>query len=451
MRRGDNARRLGEVALPAVRELGALLGQLIQKTAAGLVQFDTGYPELFSCRSLHAHLGAAKRRSGGAVHRFAKALLGKLHIAGAVRNGAFDRGDLFIHILRAENDVRVRVLHCDRKAHADAARLAGRIASALLRADGLGLAGDLLRRFGGFVKILFCRAPREKDTLKTGKLRFGGQLAFADGGRPHVRERRDILAPALPAADGKARYARVDQLPAFGEHAAILPAQRRCVPAAAERIALAAKLAAKAALGALAPGKGAHAASAASGGAKRRLHPHGGFDRAARHAADVLKREIGRQENAPEAEPLCNGRALRRIEAEMRVGKKRHLRQKRAENAEQAEIADDDRVHAATLRAQGESCGFVQLVLADGDVEREIRAAAADAAVAYNRLKFTVRDVLRPAAAGQILKAQIYGVRAALYGGGDGLRRSGGSEQFDHNFFLVNTVPGKRYFFKLRL
>ena len=46
---------------------------------------------------------------------------------------------------------------------------------------------------------------------------------------------------------------------------------------------------------------------------------------------------------------------------------------------------------------------------------------------------------------------QIYGVRAALHGGGDGLRRPGGSEQFDHNFFLVNTVPEKRYFFKIRL
>ena len=82
----------------------------------------------------------------------------------------------------------------------------------------------------------------------------------------------------------------------------------------------------------------------------------------------------------------------------MRVGKKRHLRQKRAENAEQAEIADDDRVHAAALRAQGKSRGLVQLVLADGDVEREICAAAADAAVADNRFKFTVRNVLRPAA-----------------------------------------------------
>ena len=159
----------------------------------------------------------------------------------------------------------------------------------------------------------------------------------------------------------------------------------------------------------------------------------------------------GGTENAPEAEPLRDGHALRRIEAEMRVGKKRHLRQKRAENAEKAEIADDDRVHAAALRAQGKARGFVQLVLADGDVEREIRAAAADAAVAHDRLKFAVRNVLRPAAAGQILKAQIYGVRAALHGGGDGLRRPGGSEQFDHNFFLVNTVPGKRYFFKIRL
>ena len=161
-----------------------------------------------------------------------------------------------------------------------------------------------------------------------------------------------------------------------------------------------------------------------------------------RHAADILKREIGREKNALEAEPLRDGRALRRIEAEMRVGKKRHLRQKRAENAEKAEIADDDRVHAAALRAQGEPRGFVQLVLADGDVERKIRAAAADTAVTHDRLKFAVRDVLRPAAAGQIFKAQIYGVRAALHGGGDGLRRSGGSEQFDHNFFLVNTVPG---------
>ena len=43
----------------------------------------------------------------------------------------------------------------------------------------------------------------------------------------------------------------------------------------------------------------------------------------------------------------------------MRVGKKRHLRQKRAENAEKAEIADDDRVHAAALRAQGKARGFV--------------------------------------------------------------------------------------------
>ena len=170
-----------------------------------------------------------------------------------------------------------------------------------------------------------------------------------------------------------------------------------------------------------------------------------------RHAADIIEREIGGQENAPEAKPLRDGRALRRIEAEMRVGKKRHLRQKRAENAEKAEIADDDRVHAAALRAQGKARGFVQLVLADGNVEREIRAAAADAAVAHDRLKFAVRNVLRPAAASQILKAQIYGVRAALHGGGDGLRRPGGSEQFDHNFFLVNTVPGKRYFFKIRL
>ena len=161
-----------------------------------------------------------------------------------------------------------------------------------------------------------------------------------------------------------------------------------------------------------------------------------------RHAADIVEREIGREENAPEAKPLRDGRALRRIEAEMRVGKKQHLRQERAENAEKADIAEDDRVHAAALRAQGKPRGFVQLVLADGDVERKIHAAAADAAVAHDRLKFAVRDVLRPAAASQILKAQIYGVRAALHGGGDGLRRPGGSEQFDHNFFLVNTVPG---------
>ena len=59
-----------------------------------------------------------------------------------------------------------------------------------------------------------------------------------------------------------------------------------------------------------------------------------------------IARLIGREKNALEAEPLRDGRALRRIEAEMRVGKKRHLRQKRAENAEKAEIADDDRVHA---------------------------------------------------------------------------------------------------------
>ena len=161
----SGTRRLGEVALFPVRELGALLGELIQKTAAGLVQFDAGHAELFSRGRLHAHLGTAERRSGGAVHRLAQAVLGEFYVADAVRHGAFDRGDVLIRVLRAENDACTRALRCDGKAHRHAARLAGRIFPPLLRADGFGLAGDLLRRFGGFIKLFFRRAPGEKNAL----------------------------------------------------------------------------------------------------------------------------------------------------------------------------------------------------------------------------------------------------------------------------------------------
>ena len=174
------------------------------------------------------------------------------------------------------------------------------------------------------------------------------------------------------------------------------------------------------------PAKGAHAARAACGGAKAASAPTAvSIGHCAMRRISSSGRSGG-QENAPEAEPLCDGRALRRIEAEMRVGKSgisgRSERRMRKRPRSRTMIASTPRAARAGAKARG----FVQLVLADGDVEREIRAAAADAAVATG-LKFAVRNVLRPAATSQILKSSDIRRSRRFCNGGDGLRRPAGA------------------------
>ena len=110
------------------------------------------------------------------------------------------------------------------------------------------------------------------------------------------------------------------------------------------------------------------------------------------------------------------------------------------EHPQDAQVLDEDGVHPNLGGLGGRPGGGGELPVGDQGVEGEVDLGPPDMAVRNRRGQFLQREVLGIAAGVEIPAAQVDGVGAGLDGGGDGFRRPGGGEQFQHGNVLQGEI-----------
>ena len=205
------------------------------------------------------------------------------------------------------------------------------------------------------------------------------------------------------------------------------------VHAPAERILQTAGLGAHAAVAAALADQGRHVALArvaeAQGPVHKDLRLDGGV---LSDIADLVKAQLPCQHRAGQTQLRRGLHARQIMDRHLGAGVQGDVRQVLADGGDETEILDDDAVGPAFGGEAGTVQSGLDLAVVDQGVERDVNLAAADAAVTDGALELLVGEVLRAAAGIEIAHTHIYGVRAVLHRGDDGLGRSGGREQFCH-------------------
>ena len=250
----------------------------------------------------------------------------------------------------------------------------------------------------------------------------------------HVRDHGDVLRPLHAALDLHAGDARVGELLQVVCQAVVAQAQRILVHAAAHAVLHAARLRAGAAVAAAAADERAHIALAGIAEAQRPVHEHLGFDaRMLRDEADLLERELAREHGAGDAHL---GRGLdpgEIVDAHLRAGVQRNVRQSGAQDARETQILHKDRVRPGVRRLLRERGGSVHLAVAHEGVERDVDLAAADVAVAHGLGKRLLCEIIgAPARVEPVAKAHIHRVRPVLHRRNDGIEVARRRQQFQH-------------------
>ena len=164
------------------------------------------------------------------------------------------------------------------------------------------------------------------------------------------------------------------------------------------------------------------------------MHEHLGFNaRVLRDEADLLERELAREHGAGDAHL---GRGLdpgEIVDAHLRAGVQRNVRQGGAQHARESQILHKDRVRPSVRRLLRERGGSVHLAVAHEGVERDVDLAAADVAVAHGLGKRLLCEIIgAPARVEPVAKAHIHRVRPVLHRRDDGIEVARRCQQFQH-------------------
>ena len=430
-------RELRQRQAPPLGQGRALLLQAGDEPAAQVV--DGGRREIEI--RVDAALGA-----GGIVGRAArfgklvgKALRGQRRALRGLRHGAGEHGAVALGVHDGGHD-RLAALHLGIKLHGHAAALAVGIRLArggehfFRLAVGLsGACAEHVRPFFPEQVALREALARERQREPVVFLRRGHAVLMNAAG-VHVRDHGDVLRPLHAALDLHAGDARVGELLQVVCQAVVAQAQRVFVHAAAHAVLHAARLRAGAAVAAAAADERAHIALAGIAEAQRPVHEHLGFDaRMLRDEADLLERELAREHGAGDAHL---GRGLdpgEIVDAHLRAGVQRNVRQSGAQHACEAQILHKDRVRPGVRRLLRERGGGVHLAVAHEGVERDVDLAAADVAVAHGLGKRLLCEIIgAPARVEPVAKAHIHRVRPVLHRRNDGIEVTRRRQQFQH-------------------
>ena len=335
---------------------------------------------------------------------------------------------------------RLARLYLGIKLHGHAAALAVGIRLARGGEHLLGLAVRLGRAGAEHVRPLLAEQVALREALTRERQREPvvflrrGHAVLMDAAGVHVRDHGDVLRPLHAALDLHAGDARVGELLQVVCQAVVAQAQRVLVHAAAHAVLHAARLRAGAAVAAAAADERTHIALAGIAEAQRPVHEHLGFNaRVLRDEADLLERELAREHGAGDAHL---GRGLdpgEIVDAHLRAGVQRNVRQGGAQHAREAQILHEDRVRPGVRRLLRERGGSVHLAVAHEGVERDVDLAAADVAVAHGLGKRLPCEIIgAPARVEPVAKAHIHRVRPVLHRRDDGIEVARGRQQFQH-------------------
>ena len=396
-------------------------------------------------REIEVRVDAALGAGGiiGRAARFGKlvgkALRGQRRALRGLRHGAGEHGAVAFLVHDGGHD-RLAGLHLGIKLHGHAAALAVGIRLArggehfFRLAVGLsGACAEHVRPFFPEQVALREALARERQREPVVFLRRGHAVLMNAAG-VHVRDHGDVLRPLHAALDLHAGDARVGELLQVVCQAVVAQAQRVFVHAAAHAVLHAARLRAGAAVAAAAADERAHIALAGIAEAQRPVHEHLGLDaRVLRDEADLLERELAREHGAGDAHL---GRGLdpgEIVDAHLRAGVQRNVRQSGAQHAREAQILHKDRVRPGVRRLLRERGGGVHLAVAHEGVERDIDLAAADVTVAHGLGKRLPCEIIgAPARVESVAKAHIHRVRPVLHRRDDGVEVARGRQQFQH-------------------
>ena len=266
------------------------------------------------------------------------------------------------------------------------------------------------------------------------------QAALPEGLGVDLRDDGSIFGALHAPFDLEAGDARLLQLLQVLDEAVVLEGERIVVHAPAERVLQAAGLRAHAAVAAAAADEAGHVALAGVAEAERPVHEdlrlHGAV---LRDEADLLEAQLARQYDALHAELGRGLHAREVVDAHLRARVQRDVRQGAADHRGEAQILQDQPVHADGVGQAGRLQRGVHLPVVDEGVERQVDLAAADMAVAHGLFQLFLVEVFGSAAGVEVAHAEIHGVRAVLHGGDDGLGRARGRKQFDHSFCLLKA------------
>ncbi len=161
---------------------------------------------------------------------------------------------------------------------------------------------------------------------------------------------------------------------------------------------------------------------------RRRLIRRSKFD--VRHLADFLDGTFARQHSEVAAEVTGEFHARRARDGHLRGGMDRKIRRELPDEAADAHVLHDGRVHAGGDDGAQIIFRIGQFVLKNQRIERDVTFDAAPVQKSHELRQVGLGEIVRPHPRVEFIQAEVDGIRAIFNGGLGAFPIAGGREQF---------------------
>ena len=411
-----------------------LAGELLQHLTAQGVEGGHRYGEV----GLHQSpdLGAAVGRAAGAGELLFHRLGGEGLGAGRLGDRPGGSDHPAVHVLDPHLD---RLAGADHgvEDHVHPLELAALILAPGLGEELTGLRGLLpdAEHGGAFFVLIVAvgEALAGEGGLQVLELLVGGFPVLLDGSGVHPGDHRDVFRPLHAPLDLQALDPQLLEVLDVAGQGHVLEGERVAVGLLAPAVFEAAGLGAQATVARPAADDGGEVALAGVAHAQGAVDE--GLDLDGRVETDVLDGVPGKlpgEDHPGHAQLGAAAHAVQGVDGELGGAVDGQAGGGLPEHPQNAQVLDEDGVHAHLGGLGGHLGGGGELPVSDQGVEGQVDLGAPDVAVRNRRGQLLQGEVLGVAAGVEVPVAQVDGVGTGLDGGGDGFRRPGGGEQFQH-------------------